>query len=214
MTTAKKNEEPVLIPPEDPPDVPKGEQWTVSPEELSTNFRYVVGAHEQFDCQFTVRGNPTVEEIEAHFKSVLAAMTHIVTKGAHARAQSVGAPVKPQPADAPLPQEPRLEAVPGAVNTMRVIKVTVEPPADDPTKTRVGLWEKEKGEGHQWPDLNISGPIERVIKALGGTAGWTPELMRVPQSYAVAWDVDWVESEKKSSSGRPYKNVVAIRKVE
>ena len=92
--------------------------------------------------------------------------------------------------------------------------MTVDPPGDDPSKTRVGLWAQEKSEGHKWPDLNISGPIETVLKILGDSAGWTAELMRTPAGYVVSWDVDWVESEKKSSSGRPYKNVVQIRKVE
>ena len=195
----------------------KAEQWTVSPEELSTNFRYVVGSHEQFDCQLTCRGNPTAEEIEAHIKSAIEAMKQVVLMGGHARAQAAGAPVKPQPADAPVPAPPpaaRLESAGGEVNTMKVIRVTVDPPGDDPTRTKVGLWAQEKSAGHQWPDLNISGPIETVLKILGDSAGWTAELMRTPAGYVVAWDVDWVESEKKSSSGRPYKNVCAIRKVE
>jgi hypothetical protein len=56
----------------------------VSPEELSTNFRWVFGKSEQFDIQTTVRGNPTKEEINEHIASAIDAMTIVVQTGGHA----------------------------------------------------------------------------------------------------------------------------------
>ncbi len=192
--------------PQEKPQEAKPKKWKVSTEELSTNFRYTL---EGVDAQFTVRGNPAGEELEAHFASARAAMKLVLEAGATAKPTPVAAPT-----GVPRQPEPTLAAVPGVVNTMRVIRLSIQPDADDETKTRAQLWEREKAEGHIYPDLTIAGPIERVLKALQGTGGWTAELMRVAKGYTVAWDVDWVESEKKNAKGYPYKNVVAIRVVE
>ncbi len=199
MTATKKDEQTDGTP-------EQTSKFTVSPEEFSTNFRYTLDG---VDAQMTIRGNPVLEEIEAHFASAQAAMKLVHEAGATAK--PVAAPVGPAPVAAP---EPVLAAVPGTVNTMRVIRLSIQPDADDEGKTRAQLWEREKAEGHIYPDLTIAGPIERVLKALQGTGGWTADLMRVAKGYTVAWDVDWVESDKVSKSGRPYKNVVAIRVVE
>lgn len=219
MNAKKQDEEPVLIPQDDPPDV--GPLPTVPMERhLNTFFR--LGKNEVFDCQYTlVAHGISAEEFFAMWREDLKGL---VMLGAHAKAvgqQAQHAPSVPQPADAvaappPVapppagPPEPEYAAVAGAVNTARITEMTVEPDLKDLTRTHVGLWAGPKGPGHEYADINIW-TVEQALKALAGTGGWNEELMRTPKVYAVNWDVDWVPSEKLNKYGKPYKNIVSIR---
>jgi len=60
-------------------------QNNVNPETLSTNFFYTVGKEETFNCQFTVRGNPSPNDIASHIEAAISAMKAVVAKGGHAK---------------------------------------------------------------------------------------------------------------------------------
>jgi hypothetical protein len=58
---------------------------TVSPEELSTNFFWTKGNNEVFNLQTTVRGNPTVTEIQLHMQSVIKGTDCVLAVEGHAK---------------------------------------------------------------------------------------------------------------------------------
>ncbi len=80
MTATKKDEQTDGTP-------EQTSKFTVSPEELSTNFRYTLDG---VDAQMTIRGNPVLEEIEAHFASAQAAMKLVHEAGATAKPMAGG----------------------------------------------------------------------------------------------------------------------------
>ena len=67
----------------------------IDPETLSTNFYYTVGNEETFNCQMTVRGNPTPAEVQTHVLAALSAMKFVVEKGGHAKQVGTPQPSKP-----------------------------------------------------------------------------------------------------------------------
>lgn len=64
---------------------PGADTLTVSPEETSTNFYWVVGREQRFNLQTTIRGNPSPVQIAAHIKAALSAMKVALDLGGEAK---------------------------------------------------------------------------------------------------------------------------------
>lgn len=74
------------------------ESIEVKTDECSTNFYFSIGKEEVFNCQLTIRGNPTPAKLQAHIRSAVAGMEAIVKSGGHARqgkSDSAGAQSSP-----------------------------------------------------------------------------------------------------------------------
>jgi len=71
---------------------------------LHTNFYFTIGNEQVFNCQIHVKGSPTPEQIEAHIKSAINAMTAVVRHGGKAKQVGQQPAANGKPADPPAPQ--------------------------------------------------------------------------------------------------------------
>lgn len=117
----------------------------------------------------------------------------------------------PAPAQlSPLPGLPTPQAAPAPANgsgvqTIHAVKMEVTPLADG--KAKLAFYEA----GHKFPDISSTQSIDRLLALLAPTGGWTAAHLATAQPFNVSLDIDWKPSEKLNNSGKPYKDVVAIR---
>lgn len=192
-------------------------EFEVNPNELSTNFYYTFGNAEIFNCQFTVRGNPTGAEIDAHIRSTVSAMKQVVELGGHAK--PIGQQTPKSNADAPetpkapaaytgLPGEPQYVPVAPAVPAAQS--------APNYAATDVQCFMIEIGQSFKTkaPQLNFhctglqdplrfTRSIDEMVKLLA-PLGYTAAHIVVGQKYPAKAIVTWQQGEK-------YKNVIAVK---
>lgn len=195
-------------------------EFEVSPDELSTNFYYTLGNDEQFNMQFTVRGNPTGAEIEAHFRAVVAAAKLVVEHGGHAKqvgAQSytpkASKAVESINTEAQLTGLP-LPATPAPVKTASVdtsttfqihaVKMQIEARPDGKSKV------KFFANGHEYPDIDVVRTPDQLAQLMSKTADWKPEHFKTTVEAKCDYLIEYVNSEKLNSKGNPYKNITAV----
>lgn len=194
-------------------------------DELSTNFYYTFGKHETFNAQMTVRGNPGLDEINAHLAAAIDAMKLVVDAGGHAKpvgyqaaghsapapatspaqaAQEVGkGNIAPAPI-APAPAAPQTGGV-KAVQTLTAVKMSVAPEAGG--KVKVAFYEA----GHQYPDIYSTRPVAYWIALLAPTGAWAPEHFSAVAEFGVAVVVSYTLSDKLNSKGNAYKDIVGVK---
>lgn len=195
------------------------------PEELSTNFYYTFGKHETFNAQMTVRGNPGLDEINAHLTAAIDAMKLVIDAGGHATgrkqgdthaapppvttpaqaAQEVGkgnaAPPAPTTAAPTVPQAGGAKAI----QTLAAVKMSVAPEAGG--KVKVGFYES----GHQYPDIYSTRPVDYWIKLLAPTGAWTAEHFAAVAEFGMSVVVSYTLSDKTNSKGNRYKDIVSVK---
>ena len=177
-------------------------------DELSTNFYWIFGKHEMFNIQTTIRGNPTVDEINAHIAAAINGMKLAINAGGHAK--QVGYHGKANSAP------PETSAVEAAIE---VGKAILPPPSAAPSgggnvtpcaMIEVGtayksgkLQLKFHCDGMEHP-LTFTKEVADMVKLLAPIGGYTPAHLTVGKKYSVSALVVWEQGEK-------YKNVVAVR---
>lgn len=144
------------------------------------------------------------------------------TAGAPAGPPPQGAP-SPAPARSPAqPAAPAAQAATGEELSMHIVKVGMAEPAKDGTPT-IGLFIS----GHQWPDLRWSFGADRFVDEIlppvnealriAGANEWEPGHFQPyvkdgklvnPEYTDIAWTVYYTLSQKLTSQGNPYKDVV------
>lgn len=177
----------------------------VNPEEASTNFYWgydlaKIDGVVSYTLQTTIRGNPTPEEINEHVVSSMKAMDIIYEVGGRPRGK-----VEVTRASAPAPDQLH----PKETKVTRIVKMDVTPEAEG--KATVKLF----GENHMYADLYINHwTREKIVEFFKPTGKWEVAHFSEAKTYdPVSYDVEWVESDKKTNTGKPYKNVVGIRSV-
>jgi hypothetical protein len=179
------------------------EPITVSPEELSTNFYWTFGDKEVTSMQTTVRGNPTMKEIEEHFFSVSSAFTAMLGTGGHAKQIGSGSFTT---------TAAKAQTTADGVNTFYCTEIVVTPvDKDGEDHLKVEFWAK----GREYPDLYYNGPVGRFCDLIGEP--WVPENFSKSKHWPVNLDVEWVESSRRTKptekhpQGKPYHDIVRIK---
>lgn len=120
-----------------------------------------------------------------------------------------GAPAPTQahvPAHVPAP-EPTYEDVGGerGENTLHATKLVVTPREDG--KVSLGFF----AAGHKYADITKVCTVEQAVQTLSPVGAFAPEHFRALSTYEpITAEITWVESDKKNSAGKPYKNIVSI----
>lgn len=165
-----------------------------------------------WNVQYTIR-DASDDALIARFGQVLKKMEqfNIQPKPVGQQPATTTAEAAPAPAQLPpLPGLPTPQAAPAPTNgsgvqTIHAIKLEVTPLPDG--KAKLVFYEA----GHQYPDISSTQSVDRLLALLAPTGGWTAQHLGVAQAFNVTLDVDWKPSDKLNSSGKPYKDIVAIR---
>lgn len=108
------------------------------------------------------------------------------------------------PVPALLTDEPVYEDVAG-VNVVHATKLVVTPREDG--KVSLGFF----ASGHKYADITKVCTVEQAVQSLKAVGGFTPEHFKAIATYEpISAEIEWVESDKKNSAGKPYKNIVSI----
>jgi hypothetical protein len=100
--------------------------------------------------------------------------------------------------------EPIYEDVAGE-NVFTATKLIVTPREDG--KVSLAFY----ASGHKWADITKVCTVEQAVAILKPIGGFTPEHFAGIKTYEpIAAEITWVESDKKNSAGKPYKNIVSI----
>ncbi len=191
-------------------------------EELSTNFYWTFGKHEIFNIQTTIRGNPSLDEINAHIAAAIDGMKLAVDAGGHAKpvgqqpnraaparsdddvaaqaAQEVGkgngAPALPPPAPAAPASQP-------AGGTMDAHCILIEI-GTSYTGGKTQLKFLCDAMEHPLTYTRSPGDMVKLLAPLGYTAAH----IVVGQRYQADCTVTYGETSK---DGKIYKNVLSVR---
>jgi len=122
------------------------------------------------------------------------------------------------PPPPPLAGEPTYEdpdtaesnAVPGTVNTFRTVMIDVSPRPDG--KADVKFFDNaHKQPVDEYPTVIKTATPEQLAKTFASLGEWLPDHFKAAARYNIVVEVDWVESNKKNTKGRPYKDITALR---
>lgn len=89
-------------------------------------------------------------------------------------------------------------------STIHAVKMEVTPSADGKVTMK---WFTA---GHQYPDITTTRTEERAIELLCTTGKWEASHLQRAQTFQVKHKIIWRESEKKNSSGKPYKDIISL----
>lgn len=134
--------------------------------------------------------------------------------GQPARPQGAPAPAAtsqaPPPAGAPAapgaPTTPAVQQGVGGELKLQIAKVKVVPRTND---TEVQLF----GVGHKWPDLRTWGTPEELVERFAVVAGFQANDFQRAQEFNLTCDAVYTLSEKVSSKGNPYKDLVRVQPI-
>jgi len=174
-------------------------------DELSTNFFYTLGKNEIFNCQFTLRGNPTRAEIESHLTSLVVAMKAVVHLGGHAKQ------VGQQPGLTPVTVAPVIPGLPGTNVAPPAAVAQVQSGEVPCVMIEVGTAYKSGKTQLKFHCAGFENPITYtreiadMLKLLA-PLGFTAQHISIGQRYTVNSVVAW-----EQAADSKYKNVVAVR---
>ena len=90
--------------------------------------------------------------------------------------------------------------------TFKIKRIAVTPGADG--KTKIEMY----AENHKYPDLYMKMSPDQLASVFSQTGAWTKEHFEKATNYSVDYEVSWKNSERKTSQGNFYKDVVGIVK--
>ena len=203
-------------------------EYTVNPEQASTNFYWTAGKQEQFNLQTTLRGVLSDDDIRAHVETAIAGMKTVISQGGHAKTvtpkgEAVTAPVpqttptqaaietgKAVPTAAAITSSPYETPMPASqVQTQKqmlelvIAEVEITPHTDGKAEL------KFFAAGHKFPDLYSTKPVGTWAQVLG----WAESNFRETKRVSAPLRIQYTLSEKLNSKGNPYKDIQAIFKV-
>lgn len=175
---------------------PKQRTWTEAP--ASWNIKYRING---FDEQITLRGESYGDIIE-HVDAARAYVSKLLgaAQAAKAAADVVIGALNIEPPAPPAPVAAHSEG-----GTFHIVKMAVTPRADG--KVELAFFEA----GHQYADVKaVKTPPEcaAMLKPIGD---WKPEHFAAVKEYAMTCIIDWKPSANLNKSGKPYKNIVAVK---
>lgn len=175
----------------------KQRTWTEAP--ASWNIKYRING---FDEQITLRGESYADIID----HVDAARTYVSKLlGAAPATKAAAAAINVEP---PAPVAPAAPVTPAGAQqggTFYISKMTVTPRADG--KVELQFFES----GHKYPDVKAVKTAPECATLLKPIGDWKPEHFAAVKEYALTCVIDWKPSANLNKSGKPYKNIVAVK---
>lgn len=175
---------------------PKQRTWTEAP--ASWNIKYRING---FDEQITLRGESYSDIIE-HVDAARSYVSKLLGAAPSIKAAAEAINIEPAPVTPTVPSAPTSAQTGG---TFYISKMAVTPRADG--KVELAFFES----GHQYPDVKaVKTPPEcaALLKPIGD---WKPEHFGKAGEYPVVCMIDWTPSANLNKSGKPYKNIVAVK---